>query len=144
MQYGEPSSHAAAGQAVRGFALSIRSDAATFRLGGPISVTVELRNVSRRLQHAMFGSLHSTYDFRIKDERTGAIVPANPSNRFGAFAGSVSTIGPGVSPGRSFYGDARLDLLYSFTEPGTYYVTATRGHGRGALESNQIRITVLR
>lgn len=83
--YEYPASHAPAGP--------------TFHVGGPITVTVEPRNVSGQLRHAIFGSLHSGYQFTIRNEQSGELVPTNPQNKFGQFQGSVSTKDEPVSPG---------------------------------------------
>lgn len=133
---------------MNGFVLSLKADEPTFHLPGPILVTLRLINVSGKEQRAVFGSLHSDYTFTIRNQETGETVPANPHNTFGGFAGSVSSKGWAIAPGDSFSGDFRLDLLYTFTKPGSYLVKVTRGtpgvNGHNVtMTSNTITIELL-
>jgi len=136
------------GEPVDGFALSLTTKQPTVHKGTPILVIVELRNVSGGEQNAMFGSRHSNYAFQIKNTKTGQFVPANANNTFGL----ATILGEGrgwpVNANTSIFGPFRLDLLYSFTEPGTYTVQVTRGqniiNGRlVSMESNIITIAIL-
>lgn len=137
-----------AGEPLEGFALSLTTRESTVRLGSPILVTVELRNASGNAQHALFGSRHSNYDFKILNLKTGSVVAANSNNAFGLVSVDGEGYGWPIQPRTSIYGPFRLDLLYQFREPGTYSVEVTRGQNvvNGkliSLRSNTIRITVL-
>jgi hypothetical protein len=152
-QLGSPGSRGAsaqtpAGKPVDGFALSLTTQKQTVHLGSPILVTVELRNVSGTVQDAMFGSRHYGYDFSVRNISTGKLVPANPNNSFGLDPFNGEGRGWPVSPNTSIYTPFRLDLLYSFTEPGACTVQVIRGqnvvNGKPvSLQSNEITITVL-
>lgn len=145
--YGAPSGGGPTGASSGGFALSLTARANPVHLGRPIWVTVEVRNTSGAIQNAWFGSRHSSYAFTITNQSSGAIVPSNPHNAFGL----EMVTWPGgrpIDPGASLYLPCRLDLLYTFTEPGTYSVKVTDGepvvNGKPVkLQSNAITITVL-
>jgi hypothetical protein len=145
--YGAPSGLGPTGTPSGGFALSLTARANPVDLGRPIWVTVEVRNTSGAIQNAWFGSRHSSYAFTITNQSTGAIVPSNPHNTFGL----EMVTWPGgrpIYPDASLYLPCRLDLLYTFTEPGTYSVKVTDGkpviNGKAVkLQSNAITITIL-
>jgi hypothetical protein len=145
---GEASTTKAAGHRVEGFVLSLQSEGLQSRLGSPIWVTVELRNLTGKDQKGMdFNSLYSGYDFAIRNLKTGQLVPRNKHTLFGTQGGSMSTTWD-VAPGNSLYGRFRLDLLYNFTAPGTYLVQVISGHPVihnriVTMQSNKITIAVL-
>ncbi len=145
--YGFSSAHGQGGPPRDGFVLAISSASASFRLGAPIAVTLELRNITQKNEKAMLTSLHSGYLFTIKNVHTGLLVPANPENTFGRFSGSVSRHGWDVPADSSLYAQIRLDLLYSFAEPGAYSVQVTRGsvgiNGRSVnMKSNVLMVDI--
>ena len=131
------------GPMLDGFVLSLRVDSTPARLHGPIWVDAELRNVSGKPQTAWFGARYF-YEFKIEGPN-GAVVPRNRYTTFGAdpYQHDYSVQPNGVMSGRF-----RLDLLYSFSSPGTYSVQITRawakiGNAAPPLQSNVITITIL-
>lgn len=147
--YSAPSGHGPTGAPHAGFALSLIARANPVHLGMPIWVIVEVRNTSGAVQNASFGSRHSSYAFTITSQSTGAIVPPNPNNTFGLETVTWPYGGRPIDPGSSLYLPCRLDLLYTFTEPGIYSVKVTDGepgiNGKAVkLQSNAITITILR
>jgi hypothetical protein len=146
--YGARSGHGPTGASAAGFALSLTARANPVHLGTPIWVTVEVRNTSGAIQSAWFGSRHSSYVFTITSQSTGAIVPPNPHNAFGLDMVTWPYGGRPIDPGTSLYLPCRLDLLYTFTESGTYSVKVTDGEpaidGKSVkLQSNAIAVTIL-
>lgn len=145
--YGGPSGQTPSGPQRGGFALSLSRGDATAHLGGPIWVTVELRNVSGRTEGAFFGSRNPNYQFAIVNQRTGQQVP-RVNSAFGLDASSGPPNGHLIYAGTSLYGKFRLDELYKFTEPGKYSVRVQQGvpiiNGQALqLGSNSITIIVL-
>lgn len=128
-----------------GFVISLTTDVSSAPLGAPLTVTVELRNVSGRPQYAFFGSRDPSYDFAIRNPTTGQILASpHPHARNTTTAGLwKSSL---VYPGTSVYGTFRLDSLYRFPRAGTYKVSVA-GHPiiNGVpvtLRSNTIAITI--
>lgn len=132
------------GAAVDGFAIALSADEPTSPLSGPIWVTVELRNVSGHTQAVGFGPRCCSYYFAIVNNETGAVVPREKYSTFGSdpFLGFSQ-----VQANNSIYGRLRLDLLYHFTQAGTYSVRVDHGQpsigGKGIiLQSNLITIRI--
>lgn len=136
---GQPSG----GPLLDGFVLTLTADSTPAHLHGPIWVDAELRNVSGQAQTGWFGPRY-LYEFEIKGA-TGAIVPRNLNATFGFDPYMHDyTVQPNGTMARRF----RLDLMYSFSSPGTYTVQITRafakiGNMAPPLKSNTIAITVL-
>lgn len=124
----DQSSNGTAGPTVEGFAVSLTSDAATVKVGAPIWVTLEVKNVSGQVQTVGgLGSRHYCCQFTITNVKTGSVVPSDPDNPFGMGDLIMGPLcGRPHAASQSLYAKFRLDVLYRFTEPGTYTVQATR------------------
>jgi len=151
------SQHTPWGTAAHGLVLSLTADRAVVRLGDPIRVVVELRNVSGRTQQVFYGKRSSTYEFAIVNRRNGRAVPHWPPPRQTLGGGSYYRFSPiRLDPATSAYEAFRLERLYQFTEPGVYSVQVTKAtvglafpngavrHNALELRSNTIVITVTR
>jgi hypothetical protein len=146
--YRGPAGTSPTGPPQSGFALSIEPDSAAYFLGTPMWITVEVRNVSGRDQGGELSSLHSDFEFLIKNSVTGAVVAYNRDNVFGIGHGSYFRGGLPIPKNTSMYARLPLGLLYSFKWPGLYAVQVVKGrpmiHDKPlALKSNIITITVL-
>ncbi len=138
------SRHTPWGTAVHGLLLSLTVDRAVVRLGDPIRVVVELRNVSSRTQQVFYGKRSSTYEFAIVNRRSGRAVPHWPPPRQTLGGGSYSLPRPiGLSPATSAYEAFRLERLYQLTEPGTYSVQVTKATVGLAFPNGAVRYNAL-
>ncbi len=133
------------GPALHGFALSLASSIISTRVGTPLELTVELRNISGEPQYASFGSRQSDYRFTIVG-RTTNVTTANRPKSFERASNSGTWSVTPLYPGASLYGTFRLDSLYRFTAPGTYTVKVEGrpiiNGTRLTLQSNTIAITL--
>lgn len=132
------------GKAVDGFVMSLIANTPTVHLGEPIWVTVVARNVSGQPHNGWIGP-RGLYKFKVIDKDTGAVVLQ-----------SGKAIGEYPYMGHLYKIDAKgimqtrfpLDVLYTFTVPGTYAVqviksAATIDFAVPPLRSNAVTITVL-
>lgn len=134
-----------AGPASHGFALSLASSIISTRIGAPLEVTVELRNVSGEPQYAAFGSRQSDYRFTILGRTTKATVNNQPRGYERNHNSAMWSATP-VYPGSSLYETFRLNSLYRFSAPGPYTVKVEGrpvvNGTRVTLQSNTITITL--
>jgi hypothetical protein len=153
--YVAPSSSWPTGAVLDGFALSLTPSKLTVHLGDPLWVTLELRNVSGKMQriyyNVMLGktsTISSTgYSFTIVDRKTARYVPTDPET-----STDVPVTMHQLAPNTSVYLRYRLDTSYQFRTPGAYsaiinnMVSSNEGENyfvRATLQSNPIAITVL-
>jgi hypothetical protein len=136
------------GPNLQGFALALAADSPNVRMGDPVWVTLELRNISGSLGHASVGSRNDDYEFTIVNRATGETVARNPHPRWGNDSIGGGLLGFGVPAGTSVYLRFKLDALYEFTGPGTYSVQVTGthltvgGHPANLHPSNTVLITM--
>jgi hypothetical protein len=136
------SRHTPWGTAAHGLVLSLTADRAVVRLGDPIRVVVELRNVSGRTQQVFYGKRSSTYEFAIVNRRNGRAVPHWPESALRSFSGPLPR--PiRVDPQTSAYEAFRLERLYQFTEPGVYSVHVEKATVGLAFPNGAVRYNAL-
>lgn len=123
--YTGPSRTLPAGAASDGFAISLGPASLVARLGDPIRLYVELRNVSGKLQYAYLRSRNRSYDFEVVKDN-GTLVSRNDASGFGLDAFSGPSQGRPVPAGDSIFGEFRLDELYNFAQPGDYSVRVSQ------------------
>lgn len=120
--YEGPPAETAAGPASHGFALALTVDSSGNDLSAPLVATVELRNVSGRVQHAFFGSRRHDYAFQIINRQTGQVVPRDPNATVPGEVASEPWNSRPIYPDTSLYSSFWLGRLYRITEGGTYAV----------------------
>lgn len=149
-RYKAPSGHSETGPVAYGFALSLTSDQSATRLGQPIWVTLEIRNVANKMQYAStLARGDGTYQFSIVDRETHRAALVNQHSLFG-----LDVIG-GPLPGRpvpantSVYLRFDLNEMYRVTNAGKYTVRLERsrlkinGRWYAMPPSNEIQVTIL-
>ena len=138
--YEGPPAETATGPAADGFALALTVGSTGNDLAAPLFATVELRNVSGRVQNAFFGSRRYDYAFEIVNRQTGQVVPRDPNAKVPAEVAPVPWNSRPIYPDTSLYSSFWLSGLYRFTEGGTYTVRVIGrpiiGGRRATLESN--------
>jgi hypothetical protein len=131
-----PPAEAPAGPASHGFALSLATNIISTRIGAPLEVTVELRNVSGEPQYASFGSRQSDYRFTIVARTTSVTIGNRAKSPQRVPSSDMWSTTP-LYPGSSFYRAFRLDSLYRFTSPGTY---AVKVEGRPIINGTRLTL----
>jgi hypothetical protein len=140
--------HTDTGAAAFGFAVSLNADNLTVPVGGPIWVTVELRNVSGTLQHATAGA-RANFDFVIVGRGSARAVPRKRDSLFGLDSIGGPALGWPVPADTSIFLPFRLDQMYTFAQPGTYEIRVVRSEVlvNGSVvhlpASNQISLTLI-
>jgi hypothetical protein len=115
-----PSGDTPTGPPIGGLALSLLPYRSVYRLGSPIWVVAELRNLSG--QGMQLGNLFmGNYEINVVDLSTGRAIPYYPNwqMRIDAFTGLGGVV---MFEKWSHYGALRLDRLLQITQPGTYSV----------------------
>src|SRR5579863_830964 len=135
-----------AGRASNGFALSLTNDGPNNTLGGPILVTVELRNISGQTQDAFFGSPTSDYHFTIVNRQTGELLEREPQATSQGDLESNPWDSRPVHSDTSLYSRFELNQLYRFAEGETYTIRVTGrpviNGQRVTLESNPVEVAL--
>jgi hypothetical protein len=115
------------GAVLDGLALSLTPSTLTVHLGDPMWVTVELRNVSRKIERIYYDVLlgktftvsSTGYSFTVVDRKTARYVPTDPEA-----STEVPVATHQLAPKKSVYVRFRLDTSYQFRTPGTYSAIA--------------------
>jgi hypothetical protein len=117
------SGDAPAGPPIAGLAVSLMPYRSVYRLGSPIWVVAELRNLSG--QGVQLGSLFmENYELSVIDLATGRAVPLYPNWQMQLSA--FTSLGGVAMPAKwSHYAGLRLDRLAQINRPGSYSVQAT-------------------
>jgi hypothetical protein len=142
------------GIVLNGLALSLTPRRLTAHLGDQLSVTVELRNVSRKIQPLYYEIVQgrkspesaSGFSFTIVNQNTARYVPIDP----GA-SSDVPVASHQLAPKMSAYLRLRLDTSYQFRTAGVYLAivsnTVSYNDGektvRTTLQSNPITMAIL-
>lgn len=117
-----PAGHSPTGATVDGFALSLSSDGTTVPLGVPVSLTLEVRNVSGHPKATSFASRQAVYALTIFNQNTGETA----LQQWGPAGAAPTTF--------QFPADTSLEIRYGvigrlmmnwFPTPGNYFLQAT-------------------
>jgi hypothetical protein len=107
-----------------GLAVGLSSASSTYHVNQPISVAIEIRNVSGKMQHLRLGFRQDSYDFSVVDKTTGKVVPRDPSAAILESIGG-SSFGSPLPPGMSRIVSIPLSDLYKMDRPGDYAVAVS-------------------
>ncbi len=154
--YVGPSHTTPAGAARDGLALSLTPLQQPIYPGGPASVTIELRNLSKRSkriyvradQGRTYTDANAVYAFRVISRDTGLVMPINRAATSGLIdAIQIPVITHQLASKMSAYSRfGQLTYYYPLNDDGTYSVTASTWVDTGNtgifLQSNPIKITV--
>jgi hypothetical protein len=117
-----PSAATASGTASQGYSTSLSVDSPDLRLGAPVWATLEIRNVSGKVQYTTFSDRHYGYDFTVVNVATNKEAKRNPNSNFGLDAFSGRFKGRPVPAHFLKYLHFQLDDLYIMKEPGAYRI----------------------
>lgn len=115
-----PSSTAIAGAVSHGVALALSTKSSAVTLGTPITITIEIKNLSGRTLILQTPQVASAYAYSVVDLSTGKVVPQRPPSRTGddVYGGLNMHVGRG----ESFTVNVRLDEMVQLDSPGKYRV----------------------
>lgn len=115
-----------AGVPVNGVALSLKAASPTVRLGTPVIVLVEVRNVSNHEIRVDYPNVGANYDFVALDHETGIAV-LKKSIHFVSGNSIYSIFGGGMrlEPGESWLEPVTISTYFDFSKPGEYDIRAT-------------------
>jgi hypothetical protein len=125
------------GEPKLGIAVGLASASTTYRLNEPISVTVELRNVSDKTRYMLLGFKSAAFRFSIADLADGKVISRDPSANLFETTGGPNTGYP-LEPRHSEFTDYPLSFLYKFNRVGTYAVTVDSSDILMAVETAQV------
>src|SRR6185437_5415261 len=137
-KYGTPAGTSLAGKPADGFALSLTASVYKLRFDSPISLAVELRNVSRATKSTDLSSESVPYELTVLNRKTRNSVTVRIGSRFGAPSGYA------FRPNTSLYLWLGSNFAQWFPEPGTYEVQIaipSEDPDRPRLRSNTIVVT---
>jgi hypothetical protein len=106
-----------------GLAVGLSSASSTYHVNQPVSVAIEIRNVSSQTQQLGLGP-PSAYDFSVIDKATGKVVPRDPSAVIREPI-RASSFGSALPPGKSWVVSIPLSYFYKMDHPGDYAVTVS-------------------
>jgi hypothetical protein len=115
------------GPAKFGLAVGLSSASSTYHVNQPISVAIEIRNVSSETPHIEVQSHFEFYDFSVVDMATGKVVLRDPSAVDLGPIGA-SSFGSPLPPGKSWIVSVLLSYFYKMDHPGDYAVTVSASH----------------
>jgi hypothetical protein len=130
------------GEPKLGIAVGLASASSTHHLNEPISVTVELRNVSNKIQYVLVNFKSERYHFSVVDLADDKPIPRDPSANLFESGGGPNTGYP-LEPGYSWFIDFPLSFFYKFTHGGTYAVTVDSSDLLMAVGTSEVEPVVL-
>lgn len=118
-----PSSTATSGPVGHGVAIALSTKSSTVALGTPITITIELKNVSGRLLVLQTPQVASGYAYWVVDLASNTVVqPRNPPRSGDDIYGGLNMH---IGAGESYTLKVRLDDMVRLERPGRYRVTVS-------------------